>query len=97
MSKQPAIYMLTNKPNGTLYIGVTSNLPERVWQHRHKITEGFSAKYNLTRLVYFELYDDMYDVIYREKQLKAGSREKKLALIESANPQWLDLYEQIFG
>ena len=95
MSKQPAIYVLTNKPYGTLYVGVTSNLPVRIWQHKHKSVGGFSAKYNLTRLVYFELFDEMYDAIGREKQLKGGSRERKIALIEGVNPKWQDLYGQI--
>jgi putative endonuclease len=70
----PAVYLLTNRPYGTLYTGVTSNLPGRVWQHKNKLVAGFSARYNLTRLVYFEIYEDMYQAISREKQIKAGSR-----------------------
>jgi putative endonuclease len=86
MSKRPAVYLLTNRPNGTLYTGVTSDLPKRIWQHKNRITKGFSAKYNLTSLVYFELFEDMYAAISREKQIKAGSRKAKIKLIESINP-----------
>jgi putative endonuclease len=89
--------MLTNRPRGTLYTGVTSDLPGRIWQHKNMITKGFSAKYNLTRLVYFELFEDMYHAIAREKQLKAGSRTAKVRLIEKANPCWRDLYSEICG
>ena len=92
MPKQPAIYLLTNRPNGTLYTGVTSNLPKRIWEHRNKVIKGFSRKYNLTRLVYFELHEDMYQAILREKRIKAGSRQAKIALIEAVNPGWEDLY-----
>ncbi len=97
MSRQPAVYILTNKPNGTLYTGVTSNLPGRIWQHKNKVTKGFSAKYNLTKLVYFELFEDMYAAISREKQIKAGSRMAKLKLVESTNCEWRDLYPDICG
>jgi len=95
MNRQPAIYLLTNKPNGTLYTGVTSNLPGRIWQHKNKITKGFCSKYNLTILVYFELFEDMYSAISREKQIKAGSRKAKIKLIESVNQEWRDLYADI--
>jgi len=97
MNKQPAIYLLSNKPNGTLYTGVTSNLPGRIWQHKNDVTKGFSGKYNLKILVYFELYDDIYSAIAREKQIKAGSREAKIKLIESVNQEWRDLYPDICG
>ena len=97
MNRQPAVYLLTNRPNGTLYTGVTSDLPTRVWQHKKKVTQGFSAKYNLTSLVYFELFEDMYHAISREKQIKAGSRKAKIKLIENANPDWRDLYADICG
>ena len=97
MNKIPAVYFLTNKPNGTLYTGVTSDLPGRIWQHKNKITKGFSEKYNLTRLVYFELFEDMYEAISREKQIKAGSRKAKIKLIENANPDWRDLYLHILS
>ena len=95
MTKQPAVYLLTNRPNGTLYTGVTSNLPKRIWEHRNKVVKGFTRKYNLTRLVYFELHEDMYQAILREKQIKAGSRQAKIALIEAVNPEWGDLYGDI--
>ena len=95
MSKQPAIYLLTNKSNGTLYTGVTSDLSSRIWQHKNNITKGFSSKYNLKILVYFELFEDMYSAISREKQIKAGSRNTKIQLIESVNKDWHDLYFEI--
>jgi putative endonuclease len=95
MKKQPAVYLVTNKPEGVLYAGVTSDLPKRIWQHKYKITKGFSEKYNLTRLVYFELFGDMYQAISREKQIKSGSRKTKIKLIESINPEWRDLYPDI--
>ena len=95
MNKQPAIYLLTNKPNGTLYIGVTSDLPGRIWQHKNNVTKGFTSKYKLKILVYFELFGDMYSAISREKQIKAGSRKVKIELIESVNPNWNDLYFDI--
>ena len=95
MNKQPAIYLLTNKPNGTLYTGVTSDLPGRIWQHKNDVTKGFSSKYNLKLLVYFELFEDMYTAISREKQIKAGSRKAKIELIESVNKDWRDLYSEI--
>jgi putative endonuclease len=95
MHRQPAIYLLTNKPHGTLYTGVTSNLVKRIGEHKNKVIRGYSARYNLTRLVYFELFDEMCEAISREKQIKAGSRGKKLELIESINPEWKDLYRDI--
>ena len=95
MRHQPAIYLLSNKPNGTLYTGVTSDLPKRIWQHRNGITKGFTTRYNLTRLVYFELFQNMLQAISREKQIKAGSRAAKIKLIERMNPGWKDLYEEI--
>ena len=95
MSKKPTIYLLTNKSNGTLYTGVTNDLTRRVWQHKNGISKGFCTKYNLTKLVYFELFEDMYQAISREKQIKAGSRKAKIKLIESINPIWRDLYQDI--
>lgn len=93
--KQPAIYIVASQRNGTLHVGVTSDLPKRVFQHRNKIVPGFTARYGCTRLVYFELHADMTAAITREKQIKGGSRAKKLALIEAENPTWRDLYEEI--
>ncbi|HEC25827.1 MAG TPA: GIY-YIG nuclease family protein [Gammaproteobacteria bacterium] len=95
MKSQPAVYLITNKLGGTLYTGVTSDLPKRIWQHKNSVTKGFSAKYNLTKLVYFELFGDIYQAITREKQIKSGSREAKLKLIKSTNPDWRDLYPDI--
>ena len=93
--KQPAIYIMANKRNGTLYTGVTSNLVQRVWQHREGVADGFTKRYGCKRLVWFEMADTMDDAIGREKQIKAGSRAKKLALIEAVNPEWNDLYDGI--
>ncbi len=93
--KSPAIYILTNKKNGTLYTGVTSNLSKRIFEHKNEITKSFTAKYNCKILVYFEQFEDMENAILREKQLKSGSRKKKIALIESMNPNWKDLYDDI--
>jgi putative endonuclease len=89
------IYIITNKYNGTLYIGVTSDLKKRIWEHKNKVMKGFSAKYNVNQLVYFEEYDDINSAIYREKCLKEWKREKKLNLITENNPDWNDLYEEL--
>ena len=89
---QPAIYILASQLRGTLYIGVTSDLIQRVWQHKNNLVEGFTQRYGVHTLVYFELHATMYDAINREKQLKAGSRAKKVALIEMMNANWQDLY-----
>ncbi len=91
----PAIYIMASRRNGTLYVGVTSNLLKRAAQHRTGAIPGFTARYGCKLLVHFELYEDMPTAIAREKQLKAGSRAKKLALIETANPTWRDLFEDI--
>ena len=93
--KQPAVYIVTNRRNGTLYTGVTSNLTQRAFQHRAKQVKGFSSRYGCGTLVWYELHDEMIAAITREKQLKAGSREKKLALIEGVNPEWADLYDTL--
>ena len=95
MERRPAVYILTNKRNGILYTGVTSDLPKRIWQHKNKVLKGFSARYNLTRLVYFEIYQDMHAAISREKQIKAGSRDAKIRLIRDSNPDWQDLYSDV--
>ena len=93
--KQPAIYIITNKRDGVLYTGVTSDLPKRVAQHKNKLIKGFSSKYNCTVLVYYEIFEGMENAILREKQIKSGSRKKKLTLIEGLNPEWKDLYSDI--
>lgn len=90
--KQPAVYIMASRRNGTLYTSVTSNLVQRVFQHRDSLTPGFTSRYGCKTLVYYELLDDMPGAIAREKQIKGGSRKKKLALIESLNSAWRDLY-----
>ncbi|MDB5603863.1 MAG: hypothetical protein JWP25_763 [Bradyrhizobium sp.] len=87
--------MVANRRNGTVYIGVTSNLPRRAFVHREGLVKGFSSKYGCKILVWYEAHDTMIDAIAREKQIKAGSRAKKLTLIEASNPQWLDLFETL--
>ena len=93
--KLPAVYILASGKNGTLYTGVTSNLVKRVWEHKQDLVEGFTKKYQVHLLVYYELCDDMLSAIVREKQIKAGSRKKKILLVESKNVDWLDLYATI--
>ncbi|WP_341794160.1 MULTISPECIES: GIY-YIG nuclease family protein [unclassified Rickettsia] len=93
--KQYYLYILASKRNGTLYIGVTSNIIKRIYEHKHKVIKGFSSKYNINKLVYFEQYDDIIAAINREKLLKEYKRQWKLNLIESKNPEWHDLYEEI--
>jgi putative endonuclease len=94
-NKQPAIYILSNKKEGVLYIGVTSNLVNRVYQHQTHQVDGFSKKYNLNNLVYFEMHHAMIDAIAREKQLKHWKREWKVRLIEKENPEWFDLSKSL--
>ena len=89
------VYILASKKNGTLYIGITSNLLKRVWEHKNKIVEGFTEKYDVERLVYYECYDDPENAILREKRLKSWKRHWKIELIEKENPAWEDLYEEI--
>ncbi len=93
--KSPFVYILTNKPSGTLYVGVTSDLIKRIWQHKNHVFEGFSSKYRLHSLVWFEQHASMEMAILREKQIKGGSRQKKIALIEALNPLWVDLYDSL--
>ncbi|EGQ8053582.1 GIY-YIG nuclease family protein [Vibrio alginolyticus] len=88
MDKTPCVYILTSNNNAVLYIGVTSQRPQRIWQHKNGVVEGFTKKYNVHKLVYFELFDDMANAINREKQWK---REWKLALVRETNPNFLDL------
>ena len=92
MNKLPCVYILTNKPDGTLYVGVTSNLVQRIWQHKAKLVEGFTKKYNLEILVWYETADSMISAIEREKTIKSWKRQWKIELIEQINPQWNDLY-----
>jgi putative endonuclease len=93
--KEPCVYIMSNRRHGTLYVGVTSQLPARVWQHKNGTLPGFTSKYRLCLLVWYERHESMESAILREKQLKSGSRQRKLNLIESFNPQWQDLYEQV--
>jgi putative endonuclease len=95
MSKQPGVYILASKRNGTLYIGVTSNLQKRAWEHKNDLVEGFTKRYGVHRLVYYELHNDMAAAITREKQMKKWNRAWKLQLIERQNPDWRDLWEGI--
>ena len=92
--KAPCVYVLANKPNGTLYIGVTSNLVQRVWQHKNDLVEGFTKRYGIHRLVWFEAHESMESAITREKMLKRWKRAWKIRLIEEANPKWSDLYDE---
>ncbi len=89
------VYIITNEKNGTLYIGVTNNLVRRVYEHKNKLLDGFSSKYDLNRLVYFEVFDDEENAIKREKQLKRYNRNWKKDLIEKSNPEWNDLYDEV--
>lgn len=92
--KQPVVYILASKPNGTLYIGVTSDLARRIEAHRSGAVGGFTKKYHVEQLVYFELHDDMLGAIEREKRLKKWNRAWKIELIEKMNPEWRDLSDQ---
>ena len=93
--KKYYIYILASKKNGTLYIGVTNNLIKRTYEHKNNITPGFTQKHNIHKLVYYEVYNEIYDAIEREKCLKRWKREWKIKLIEESNPDWDDLYNRI--
>ena len=93
--KQYYVYILFSKKNGTLYVGVTSDLVKRVWQHKNKLVKGFTQKYNVDKLGYYEISNDINSAIAREKQLKGGNRQAKLDLIEINNPDWNDLYYEL--
>ena len=93
--KIPAVYILTNKRNGTLYTGVTSDLVKRIYHHKNSIIPGFTSKYKCHYLVFYERHETMEYAIIREKQLKSGSRKKKISLIEKNNPEWKDLYYEL--
>ncbi len=95
MNKQPAVYILASKRNGTLYTGVTSSLVKRIWQHKNNMVEGFTKRYNVHQLVWYELHENMESAITREKRIKEWKRKWKLNLIESMNPGWEDLYQTI--
>jgi putative endonuclease len=95
--KRPCVYILASKRNGTLYTGVTSDLIKRIWQHKQGVVEGFTKKYGVKLLVWYEMHETMESAILREKQIKAGNRMKKLALIEALNPNWRDLHDDLIG
>lgn len=93
MSKQPCVYLLASKRNGTLYVGVTSNLIKRVWEHKSHVVDGFTKKYSVDQLVWYEMHETMESAIQREKAIKEWQRTWKLRLIEEFNPGWKDLYD----
>jgi putative endonuclease len=95
MLKHPCVYIIANQPRGTLYVGVTSNLIQRIWQHKNHVVKGFSNEHGLVNLVYYELHGDMYEAITREKNIKNWKRIWKIELIEKFNPEWVDLFSQI--
>lgn len=97
MEKQPCVYILASRRNGTLYVGVTSDLIARIWQHKNDAVEGFTKRYGVHQLVFYEVHGDMLAAIGREKQLKKWNRAWKIALIESRNPEWTDLWVEISG
>ncbi len=93
--KKGYVYILFNKRKGTLYTGVTSNLIKRIYEHKNKSAEGFTSKYSVDKLGHYEIFEDITEAIAREKQIKGGSRSKKIALIEQNNPEWKDLYNEL--
>lgn len=95
LDKAPCVYILASQPQGTLYIGVTSALKQRVWQHKAHAVKGFTDRYGVCRLVWYEAHETMRDAIVREKALKAWQRAWKIKLIESTNPGWRDLYDEV--
>ena len=95
MDKQPAVYILASKINGTLYVGVTSNLVKRIWEHKNNLTEGFTKRYEVHYLVWYEMHECMESAIQREKRVKGWKRAWKMELIENNNPNWQDLYHTI--
>jgi putative endonuclease len=95
MNKTYYIYLLTNKNNNVLYVGVTNNLVRRIYEHKNKLQKGFTEKYNIDQLIYYEQYDDIENAIIREKQIKGWTRKKKNELINQFNPKWEDLYQMI--
>ncbi|HUX65086.1 GIY-YIG nuclease family protein [Sulfuricella sp.] len=95
MEKQPCVYLLASRRNGTLYVGVTSDIVKRVWQHKNDQAEGFTKKYTIHNLVYYEFHENMLSAIQREKQIKKWRRNWKIELIEKRNPSWFDLWSEI--
>jgi len=97
VTKQPAVYILASRANGTLYTGVTSNLVKRIYEHRNNLSDGFTKRYGVHRLVYYEIHADMVAAISREKQIKKWNRQWKVDLVEAGNPEWRDLWAEITG
>ena len=95
MHNQYYVYIMTNKGNTVLYTGVTNDLKRRAYEHREKLTSGFTSKYRVNKLVYYEVFGDPENAICREKQIKGGSRQRKVGLISRMNPEWRDLYDEI--
>jgi putative endonuclease len=95
MNKQSYVYILSNKNNKVLYTGVTADLKKRVYEHKMKVVPGFTSIYNVEKLVYFEVFGDIYNAIELEKQIKGGSRQDKINLIDAFNPKWNDLYDEL--
>jgi putative endonuclease len=95
MNKQFYVYILTKKRNSTFYVGMISNLPKRVWEHKNEVADGFTKEHNIKMLVYYEVFDNSEEAIKREKRLKKWNRSWKMKVIEEMNPDWRDLYEDI--
>ena len=95
MNREPCVYLLASRRNGTLYTGVTSDLVKRVWEHKNNVAEGFTKRYGVHRLVWYELYSNIESAIAREKAIKEWKRQWKLELIKSLNPDWRDLFEEL--
>ncbi|MBI2475429.1 GIY-YIG nuclease family protein [Candidatus Uhrbacteria bacterium] len=95
VERQYYVYIMTNFRNTVLYVGVTNNLVRRVFEHKGKLVDGFTKKYNIIKLVYYEIGNDVHEALLREKHIKGGSRQKKIDLIASRNPEWVDLFEEI--
>ena len=95
MGGQYYVYIMTNKHDNVLYTGITNDLKRRVYEHKEKLINGFTKKYNITKLVYYEVFEDPENAILREKQIKAGSRQKKIDLVNSINRKWLNLYKEL--
>ena len=95
LDKKGYLYLMTNKASTVVYAGVISNLKKRIYEHKNKLVEGFTKRYNVNKLVYYECYDSIENAILREKQIKAGSRQKKMDLIQASNPLFKDLYDEI--
>jgi putative endonuclease len=95
VARQYYVYIMTNNRNTVLYTGVTNDLKTRIYEHKEKLANGFTKKYNVTKLIYYEVFEDIENAILREKQLKAGSRQKKIQLVNNMNKEWRDLYEEL--